>query len=70
METEQLHTNGRPLCPTTNYENDNAAQRLGAAEALLDEIAERVATRLLEKTDIAEWAKQAAKPAYLSLIHI
>lgn len=64
METEQLHTNGRPLCPTTNYENDNAAQRLGAAEALLDEIAERVATRLLEKTDIAEWAKQAAKPAY------
>ncbi len=64
METEQLHTNGRPLCPTTNYENDNAAQRLGAAETLLDEIAERVATRLLEKTDIAEWAKQAAKPAY------
>lgn len=64
METEQLHTNGRPLCPTTNYENDNAAQRLGAAETLLDEIAERVATRLLEKTDIAEWAKQARKPSY------
>ena len=64
METEQLYANGNPVCPTTNYENDNAAQRLEDVESLLEEIAERVATRLLEKTDIAEWAKQAAKPSY------
>lgn len=64
METEQLHTNGRPLCPTTNYENDNAAQRIRDAELLLEEIADRVANRLLEKADIAEWAKQASKPSY------
>ncbi|MDE7331198.1 MAG: hypothetical protein K2O16_03005 [Lachnospiraceae bacterium] len=64
METEQLYANGNPVCPTTNYENDNAEQRIRNAEILLDEIAERVATRLLEKTDIAEWAKQARKPSY------
>lgn len=64
MEAEQLYTNGNPICPITNYEHDDAAQRIQDIETLLDEIVERITVRLLEKTEIADWAKQERKPSY------
>ena len=64
METEQLYAGEKPVCPTTNYENDNAAEKMEEMKSLLDAIAETVANKLLEKTEIADWAKQQTKPSY------
>lgn len=64
METEQLYVGDEAICPRTNYENDDAAKKIKGMKTILDEIAERVANKLLERSEIAEWARQAEKPAY------
>ena len=71
MKTEQLYARGNPICPETNYEKENAADKIKALEAraeqiqgMIDEIVDRVANRLLERAEIAEWAMQEAKPSY------
>ena len=64
METEQLYVGDERICPRTNYENDGAAEKIRQTRELLDELAVRVAEELLKKTDLADWAKRAQKPAY------
>ena len=64
METEQLDVGDERICPRTNYENDGAAEKIRQTRELLDELAVRVAEELLKKTDLADWAKRAQKPAY------
>ncbi len=63
-KTEQLYKAGQPICPTTNYENENAEKRLKQAEELLVQITATIANELLRKGDISAWAKQAQKPTY------
>ncbi len=68
---EQLYARGKPICPKSGYDDDNAAEKIKALEdragrmqMILDEIVDRVANRLLERAEIAEWARQAVKPYY------
>ena len=63
-KTEQLYKAGQPICPTTNYENENAEERLRQAEELLVQIAAAIANELLHRGDISAWAKQEQKPEY------
>lgn len=74
MEGKQLISAGKNFHPETDADkteavdtyhiaNKNEGQQ-ATVQILLDAIAERIITRLLEKTEIAEWAKQQDKPAY------
>ncbi len=71
MNTEQLYVRGQPFYPETNYEKDEIPKQIEHIHAvteqmqnLINEIVDRVTNQLLEKTEIAEWAKQQAKPSY------
>lgn len=73
MERDQLFAAGKLLHPETDAEATIAVdtyniaggqQRDGTLQTLLDAIAERVANRLLEKAEVASWAKQPEKPTY------
>ncbi len=71
MNTEQLYVRGKPFYPETNYEKDEMPKQMEQIRSmteqmqnLINEIVDRVTNRLLEKTEIAEWAKQQVKPSY------
>lgn len=64
METEQLYANGKPICPATNYEEDNAAQAIQKIQNDIIGMAAVIVNDLLKNTDISEWAKAAEKPSY------
>lgn len=71
VDMEQLYARGKPICPKSGYDVDNAAEKIkvledraGRIQMILDEIVDRVTNRLLERTEIAEWARQAVKPSY------
>lgn len=71
METSPIYASGKQIYPETNYEHDNAPKRITQSEEkiaelqeILEVIADRVANKLLEKAEIADWAKQPAKPLY------
>lgn len=71
MDTEQLYVRGKPFYPETNYEKDGMPKQIEQIRSiteqmqnLINEIVDRVTNQLLEKTEIAEWAKQQVKPSY------
>lgn len=64
METRKLQANGIPICPKTNYEEDEAAERIRQLQDAVEQISYKIVNQLLQKADIAEWAKQDAKPSY------
>lgn len=71
MEGKQLCAAGVPFAPNTEAEKVKAQDMYGLAggteatvQQILDAIAERVANKLLARSDVAEWAKKADKPAY------
>lgn len=71
MEKQQLYARGEPFSPEINAENIDALDIYGISghqentlQAILDKIADKVANKLLEKAEIADWAKQEVKPSY------
>ncbi len=68
---KQLFAGGIPFNPETEASDVAALDIYGLTghqkntlQELLDRIADQVANRLIKKTEIAEWAKQEAKPPY------
>ena len=71
MQEEQLYAGGRPFSPKTNSNVIPAADAhklTGRAETTVQEIinaiADRIVNRLLEKSEISDWAKAENKPDY------
>ncbi len=71
MESNQLYAGGQPFFPKSSANETKALDAYGitgsqetTVQRLLDELADRIANRLLEKTDIADWARQDSKPNY------
>ncbi len=71
MDSKQLYSGGVPFFPKSSAGEAAASDTHGltgrqetTVQALLDEIADRIVNRLLERGDIAAWAKQEQKPAY------
>ena len=73
METQQLFAGGKPFYPDTDAASVSAKDTYGMTgeqestntlQILLDAVAERVANQLLEKAELAAWAKQENKPVY------
>lgn len=64
MDTKQLYAGGKPFEPLTNFEKHETPEKIQEMDTLLNLLADKVANQLLQKTDIAAWAKQPQKPAY------
>lgn len=73
METRRLFAGGNPFYPDMDASSVNAKDTYGitgtqesinTVQMLLDAIVERIANRLLEKAELASWAKQETKPGY------
>lgn len=64
MDTKQLYAGGKPFEPLTNFEKHETPEKIQEMDTLLNLLADKVANQLLQKTDIAAWAKQPQKPSY------
>ncbi len=71
MQEEQLYAGGRPFLPKTDSDNIPVRDVYGltggreaTVQGIIDAIACRIVERLLEKTEVADWAKQREKPSY------
>ncbi len=71
MEARQLYAGGEPIVPELSAGETSADDTHGLAgggattvQRLLDELADRVAHRLLEKAAVAAWALRETKPEY------
>ncbi len=71
MEARQLYAGGEPIVPELSAGETSADDTYGLAgggattvQRLLDELADRVAHRLLEKAAVAAWALRETKPEY------
>lgn len=71
MEARQLYAGGEPIVPESSAAETSADDTHGLAgggettvQRLLDELADRVAHRLLEKAAVAAWALRETKPEY------
>lgn len=71
MEARQLYAGGEPIVPESSAGETRAGDTHGltgggetTVQRLLDELADRVAHRLLEKAAVAAWALRETKPEY------